>query len=97
MQGNEPTHFTAMFGGKMTIFQVRSATLLLSFSSVLNEENGKLGVNISQTRVDTPPPSTGKEVRMSESLRLIYSRLPIMLKIILGIMIMKHMTCVTQS
>ena len=30
VQGKEPTHFTAMFGGKMTVFQVRIALNIFS-------------------------------------------------------------------
>ena len=30
VQGKEPTHFTAMFGGKMTVFQVRIALHIFS-------------------------------------------------------------------
>ena len=33
VQGKEPTHFTAMFGGKMTVFQVRIALHIFSLSS----------------------------------------------------------------
>ena len=33
VQGKEPTHFTAMFGGKMTVFQVRIALHIFSPAS----------------------------------------------------------------
>ena len=33
VQGKEPTHFTAMFGGKMTVFQVRIALHIFSLAS----------------------------------------------------------------